>query len=135
MNNIAPQTPSLNRKLWAAIEGFARYLTKTEGTTYIYTGSFGFKGYIKNKVVVPKYWYKLILVPKTKKAYLFVCENKKYPYKTYSYKDIQKYLVSLSKFNKINKDFNLKLKGNWNFQKTIYKKNFFNKFNINFKIK
>jgi len=119
MSNITPQTPSLNRYLWKTIEGFSRYVTKKFGKAYIYTGSFGFKGYIKNNVVVPKYWYKIILIPKTKDAFIFVCENKKYPRKHYGYKDIQNYLYTFNEFKNLNKDFKLDIKGKWYFNKAI----------------
>ena len=132
MSNISPQTPTLNRYLWKTIEGFSRYLAMKNEKVFVYTGSFGKKGYIKNKVVIPEYWYKLILVPKTHDAYLFLCRNKKYPKKRYGYKDIQKYLVSLKTFNNLNTDFNLKLKGKWNFKKEINKENILTKLKSKF---
>jgi len=122
MSNITPQSPTLNRYLWKYIEGFSRYLSVKEEHIYVYTGSFGKKGYVKNKVVIPEYWYKLILVPQTHEAYLFLVKNEKYPKKKYTYNEIQKYLTDLATFNKLNKDFNLKLKGNWKFKQIIVKK-------------
>lgn len=127
MSNITAQVSSFNRYLWKYIEGFARYLSSKYEKIFIYTGSFGFKNYAKNKVVIPKYFYKLILVPKTKEAYLFLCENKKYKRKRYSYSEIQKYLVSLEDFNRLNKDFNLELEGNWNFKTEIKKESLLRK--------
>ena len=127
MSNIAPQTPTLNRYLWKSIEGFSRYLAVKKDKIFIYTGSFGNKGHIKNNIIVPEYWYKLILVPKTHEAYLFLCRNKKYPRKRYGYKDIQKYLISLKTFNNLNTDFNLKLKDKWKFKTNIEKSNILTK--------
>ena len=127
MSNITAQVSSFNRYLWKDIEGFTRYLTMKYNKTYIYTGSFGFKSYVKNKVIMPKYFYKLILVPETKDAYLFVCENKKYKRKKYTYTEIQKYLIDLKTFNKMCKDFNLELKEKWNFKMEIKKQSFLKK--------
>ena len=135
MSNISPQTPGLNRYLWKTIEGYSRYLAKINKHVYVYTGSFGNKGYIgKHHIVVPVYWYKLILVPATHKSYLFVCKNIKYPRKKYTYKDITNYLVSLKKFNSLNKDFNLKVEGKWEYQKTIVKNSVINKIKNFFKL-
>jgi len=59
-SNIAPQKPMLNRYLWAKIERFARYAAMQNKTVKVITGVCGKKEYIDNKIIVPKYWYKII---------------------------------------------------------------------------
>ena len=75
MSNIAPQKPQLNRRYWAKIEKFARLQARKYGKVEVVTGVCGNKGYIKNKVGIPDYWYKIIYIPKTKKTIAFLVPN------------------------------------------------------------
>jgi len=63
MSNIAPQKPKLNRKLWAKIERFVRFMARRNGFVKAITGVCGSKGTIKNHVNIPAYWYKIIFLP------------------------------------------------------------------------
>ena len=65
MSNMSPQTPNFNRKIWADLEGTVRTFADTNGKIYIATGPIltdgPYKTIGKNKVAVPKYFYKVIL--------------------------------------------------------------------------
>ena len=75
MSNIAPQKPKLNRRFWAKVERLARYLAVKYKHVEVVTGVCGNKGYIKNKVGIPAWWYKIIYVP-TKNSYVaFLAPN------------------------------------------------------------
>jgi len=75
MSNIAPQKPQLNRRLWAKIEKFTRILAIKYGKIEVTTGVCGNKGYIKNGVGIPKYWFKIIYIPKLQKSPAFLVPN------------------------------------------------------------
>ena len=75
MSNIAPQKPQLNRRYWAKVEKFTRYLAVKYKQVEVVTGVCGNKGYIKNKVGIPTYWYKIIYVPKTNSYVAFIAPN------------------------------------------------------------
>jgi endonuclease G len=66
MSNIAPQKPQLNRRLWAKIERFARYEAVKYKQIQVVTGVCGSIGHIKNNVNIPKWWYKIIILPNGK---------------------------------------------------------------------
>ena len=75
MSNIAPQKPQLNRRYWAKVERFTRYLAVKYKKVEVVTGVCGNKGYIKHKVGIPAWWYKIIYVP-TKNSYVaFLAPN------------------------------------------------------------
>ena len=63
MSNIAPQKLKLNRKLWAKIEKFVRIQARKYKDIKVITGVCGSLGHIKNKVNIPKWWYKIIFRP------------------------------------------------------------------------
>jgi len=63
LSNIAPQKPQLNRRLWNKLERFVRLQAKKYGKLEIATGVCGNVGTIKNGVVIPKWWYKIIEYP------------------------------------------------------------------------
>lgn len=63
MSNIAPQAPKFNRNLWRDIENFARDKAKEYSYVRVITGVCGDYGKIKNNVVVPMFWYKIIFLP------------------------------------------------------------------------
>ena len=66
MSNISPQAKWLNRKYWAKVEKLTRYLAAKYGKVEVITGSCGSKGYLKNGVNIPAYWYKLIYINNTR---------------------------------------------------------------------
>ena len=74
-SNIAPQAKWLNRRYWAKVERFARYEAVKYGKVEVVTGSCGNQGYIKNKVVIPLWWFKIIYVPKLHKTIAFLAPN------------------------------------------------------------
>ncbi|GAB6045119.1 hypothetical protein JCM11957_07170 [Caminibacter profundus] len=75
LSNIAPQRPKLNRRYWAKVEKFTRYLAVKYKEIEVVTGVCGSKGYIKNKVGIPAYWYKIIYIPKTNNYVAFLAPN------------------------------------------------------------
>ena len=75
LSNIAPQKPQLNRRLWAKIEKFIRVQAIRYKNIEVVTGVCGNNGYIKNKVGIPAYWYKIIYIPKTNKTIAFLTPN------------------------------------------------------------
>ena len=75
ISNIAPQKPNLNRRYWTKVEKFTRYLAVKYKQVEVVTGVCGSKGYIKNKVGIPAWWYKIIYIPKTKNYVAFLTPN------------------------------------------------------------
>jgi len=75
ISNIAPQKPNLNRRYWAKVEKFTRYLAVKYKQVEVVTGVCGNKGHIKNKVGVPAWWYKIIYIPKLNKTVAFLAPN------------------------------------------------------------
>lgn len=69
MSNMSPQAPQFNRGVWKYLESQVRDWVKTFGRVYVVSGpilekaadEYEFIG--KNKVSVPEYYYKVILVP------------------------------------------------------------------------
>lgn len=81
--NICPQSPSLNRGVWKELEEQIRRLAIRDSAIWVVTGPVSdsvVKRIGPNKVVVPKYFYKIILSPYKKniKGVGFVFENKEY---------------------------------------------------------
>jgi endonuclease G len=67
MVNISPQTPALNRMTWKKVEDYERDLLKTYDSLFVVTGPIlenGLKKIGKNKVSVPRYFYKCIVAKK-----------------------------------------------------------------------
>jgi endonuclease G len=75
MSNIAPQKPQLNRKFWAKVEKFTRFIAVKYKKVEVVTGVCGNKGYIKHKVGIPEYWYKIIYIPKINNYVVFLAPN------------------------------------------------------------
>lgn len=92
MSNITPQKPQLNRRLWAKIERFARMQAKKYDKISVITGSCGNSGYLHKKVGIPKWWYKIIVLPDGKKIAFLVPNTNKHMSKAKA----KKYLSSLA---------------------------------------
>ena len=75
MSNIAPQKPNLNRRYWAKVEKFTRYLTVKYKQVEVVTGVCKNQEYIKHKVGIPTWWYKIIYIPKTNNYVAFLAPN------------------------------------------------------------
>ena len=75
ISNIAPQAKWLNRGLWKKIEIFTRVEALKYGKVEVITGNCGVKGYIKNKVAIPKYFFKIIYIPSEKRYISFLAPN------------------------------------------------------------
>lgn len=81
MSNMSPQAPKFNRGIWKTLETQVREWAKNEEEIYIVTAGVLEKGLPtigeKNKVAIPKYYYKIILDVKgeEKKAIAFVMPN------------------------------------------------------------
>jgi len=74
MSNITPQKPNLNRRYWVKLEKLERFLAVKYKKVEVVTGSCGHIGTVKNKVGIPKYWYKIIMLP-TGKIISFLAPN------------------------------------------------------------
>ncbi len=94
MSNIAPQAKWLNRKYWAKIERFSRFLAVKYEKVNVITGNCGSIGYIKNNINIPKWWYKIIYIPKLNKFVAFLVPNINKSMKTAK---LKKYLVFVEK--------------------------------------
>ena len=81
MSNMSPQTPKFNRGIWKTLETQVREWATKEEEIYIVTAGILEKGLAtigeKNKVAVPKYFYKIVLdvFGPEKKAIAFVMPN------------------------------------------------------------
>jgi endonuclease G, mitochondrial len=99
MSNMSPQTPSFNRGIWKKLESKVRGWAKENESIYIVTGGV-LKGFLntigKNKVSVPKYYYKVILDYKKPeiKGIGFILPNVK------GNKSIDSYKVSIDEVEK-----------------------------------
>lgn len=62
MTNMVPQTPDLNRDVWNQLEDYLRTLVKRGSDVYIVAGTYGDKGKLKDKVVVPTNNWKIAVV-------------------------------------------------------------------------
>ena len=99
MSNMSPQTPSFNRGIWKKLESKVREWAKENKSIYIVTGGV-LKGSLntigKNKVSVPKYYYKVILDYKKPeiKGIGFILPNVK------GNKSIDSYKVSIDEVEK-----------------------------------
>ena len=62
MTNMTPQTHDLNAGPWEKLETYARSLARRGATLYIIAGSYGVSGKLKNKVVIPTEFWKIITV-------------------------------------------------------------------------
>ena len=69
MSNIAPQKPKLNRRYWAKVERFTRYLAVKYKQVEVVTGV------CRNKVGIPAWWYKIIYVPAKNSYAAFLAPN------------------------------------------------------------
>jgi len=108
MSNVAPQTPQLNRILWRKIERFVKIESIKYKTLKVITGSCGIKGHIKNNIVIPEYFFKIVYYPSLNKTIGFLAINDRRYNKNSKIKD---YLVSISKIENICK-FKLITKNN-----------------------
>lgn len=65
MSNMSPQEAQFNRGIWSTLEATVRNFADTEGEVYVVTGPIltdgPYKTIGKNKVSVPKHYYKVIL--------------------------------------------------------------------------
>jgi endonuclease G len=92
MSNMSPQLPEFNRQGWKGIESEVRSLLKTQDSIIVYTGPVlhGIDQFIgNNKVGVPKYYYKAILLGDSSKAYAYLVPHEKIA------KPYDKYIVSI----------------------------------------
>lgn len=99
MSNMSPQEPGFNRGIWKKLESKVREWAKADNKVFVVTGPVigkRPKKIGKNKVAVPKYFFKVILdiEPPEVKAIGFIMENKK------SSKDIMDYAVSIDSLEK-----------------------------------
>lgn len=62
MTNMAPQINDLNAGPWEKLETYSRSLARRNHTLYIISGQYGNNGKIKNKVMIPTNFWKIIVV-------------------------------------------------------------------------
>jgi endonuclease G len=75
MTNMVPQTPDLNREVWQRLEGYLRTLVTRGSDVYIIAGTYGDKGKLKNKVIVPTNDWKIAVVVPAGSAISDINEN------------------------------------------------------------
>lgn len=69
MSNMSPQAPAFNRGIWQQLEAQVRNWAKKFGRVYVVSGPVlekspsAYSSIGKNKITVPEYYYKVILVP------------------------------------------------------------------------
>lgn len=101
MSNMSPQNPDFNRGIWADLEGTVRNFADTNDMIYVVTGPVltdgPYKTIGKNKVAVPKFYYKVILdyTEPELKAIGFILPNQK------GTSDLQCYVTSVNNVEEI----------------------------------
>ncbi|MFA8449707.1 MAG: DNA/RNA non-specific endonuclease [Bacteroidales bacterium] len=103
MSNMSPQLPQFNRGIWKKLEERVRVWAEKNNTIYVVTGPVLTDGPYdsigKNRVVVPKRYYKVVLVDNpgndNDKMISFLLENKG------SKQALQKFVVSTDQLEKI----------------------------------
>jgi len=100
MSNISPQAKWLNRKYWAKVERFVRYLAVKYKKVEVITGSCkAFKFTLgKHHIGVPMWWYKIIHIPKINKTIAFLVPNIN---KGMKKAKLKKYLVPLDEVERV----------------------------------
>ncbi|NLK82019.1 MAG: DNA/RNA non-specific endonuclease, partial [Bacteroidales bacterium] len=99
-SNISPQLPQLNRGVWKKLEDKVRDWVHIYDTLYIITGPILHDSLPTigiNKVAVPEYFYKIVLLYSSVKqdAVGFIIPNS-----PYVHKDFEKYMVSVDSVEK-----------------------------------
>lgn len=99
MSNISPQEPSFNRGIWLKLENYVRTVAIESDSVIVITGGVltpDLKTIGINKVAVPKFFYKYIMIYKSDKVKVqaFIIPNKK------SDEALSRYLVDLDMFVK-----------------------------------
>jgi DNA/RNA endonuclease G (NUC1) len=74
MSNITPQIPTFNRSIYKKIEKFEMKLAKNYKKIFVITGAWGGNTYIKNKILIPRYYFKIFI---TKKFIYYIIINNK----------------------------------------------------------
>ncbi len=75
-SNMYPQTHRLNAGVWKSLEEQERELAAQDDSIYVWIGSYGVAGTIGvDKVVVPKYCWKVIYDYKTRKWWAYIFPN------------------------------------------------------------
>jgi endonuclease G, mitochondrial len=63
MSNMLPQVEPLNEHVWARLEDYERSLVRAKGKeVYVTAGGIGSKGMIRDKVNIPEFCWKIIVV-------------------------------------------------------------------------
>jgi endonuclease G len=63
MSNMLPQAVPLNEEVWARLEEYERRLIRTNGKElYVLAGGIGSKGMIRDKVNIPEYCWKIVVI-------------------------------------------------------------------------
>ncbi|GBQ13413.1 DNA/RNA non-specific endonuclease [Swaminathania salitolerans] len=79
LSNMVPQTPDLNRGLWAGVEKQVRDLAKSEGEIYVVTGPAYRTAHAAtigpDALPVPTSTWKAVYLPARRQAGVYVCKN------------------------------------------------------------
>ena len=68
MTNMMPQTPDNNRHTWEGLEKYCRKFAKSGKELYIIAGPLGDQGRLKDRVKIPTYTWKIVVVLNNKNA-------------------------------------------------------------------
>ena len=100
LSNVSPQRPALNRGVWKNLEEFVRRVAARYDSVWVVTGSQGdLSDRIgKNRVVVPDYYYKTLLI-KVKGAYYAVAFY--IPNQDKLQKDYQHYTMTVDELEQV----------------------------------
>ena len=98
LSNMTPQVPDNNRGIWRILEEHTRAWAKKYGTVYVITGAIHAKDSktIGTGVVVPDYYYKIIIDPKESRIIAFAIPNRS----KLSPMDLPKYIVDVETIEK-----------------------------------
>ena len=98
LSNMTPQVPDNNRGIWRILEEHTRAWAKKYGTIYVITGAIHAKDSktIGFGVVVPDYYYKIIIDPKQNRVISFAIPNRS----RLSPNDLPKYIVDVETIEK-----------------------------------
>ena len=93
LTNMMPQIPGNNRGIWKYTEEYTRSWAEAFGEIYVITGTIYDQNpkAIGNKVLVPSFLYKIVIVPSNNTAISFLYPNEKLPVD-----DLPKYITTIA---------------------------------------
>lgn len=112
LSNIIPQYYTLNRGVWAELEGKVRDLVNKNSEVHVYTGPIYTSNiYNQHHILIPDYLYKVLYIPSENKFYAFLFLNngdvQDISSHTYTVDDIEK-VLSIDFFHYLDKNIQQK---------------------------